>query len=291
MSSILINGHPTEQLSVLDRGFQYGDGLFETLRIRDGQPLHWSRHMARLASGCERLGISMPELACLRTEAESLCRDLDGNQPGVLKITVTRGKGERGYASMGGHEPTRVLAVFPVPEFPASHATQGVKLRLCEMRLGENSALAGIKHLNRLEQVLARAEWDDPDIAEGVLLDNHNNIVEGTMSNLFCVQAREGVQPTLLTPTLSRCGVRGVTRDRILECAAQLGIPSRETDLQLTDLQQASEVFISNSLIGIWPVRQFIQQDNQQGKQQEYAVGPITRRLSECLERDTGVGA
>jgi len=274
---------------VLDRGFQYGDGLFETLRICNGQPQHWSRHMARLASGCERLGITMPDLVCLRTETESLCRDIGEEKSGVLKITVTRGKGGRGYASTAGYEPTRVLAVSPAPEFPASHATQGVKLRLCEMRLGENSALAGIKHLNRLEQVLARAEWDDPDIAEGLLLDNQNNIVEGTMSNLFCVQAFEGVQPTLLTPRLSRCGVRGVTRDRILEIATQLDIPARETDVQLTDLQQASEVFISNSLIGIWPVRQFMQQGHRQGNQQEYAVGPITRRLSEYLERDTGV--
>ena len=157
------------------------------------------------------------------------------------------------------------------------------------MRLGENPVLAGIKHLNRLEQVLARAEWDDPDIAEGVLMDNNNNIIEGTMSNLFCVQALEGVQPTLLTPALSRCGVRGVTRDRILETAAQLNIPHRETDMQLSDLQQASEIFISNSLIGIWPVRQFSQHDSQHAPQHEYAVGPVTRRLSAALEYATGV--
>ena len=287
MPSILINGHPTEQLSVLDRGFQYGDGLFETLRVVNGQPQHWPRHMARLTSGCERLGITSPDLKCLRTEAESLCRtfvDENVNQGhGVLKITVTRGSGGRGYAFTGGHEPTRVLAVSPAPLFPTSHAAQGVKLRLCEMRLGQNPVLAGIKHLNRLEQVLARAEWDDPDIAEGVLLDHQDHVIEGTMSNLFCVQTREGVPPTVLTPELSRCGVRGVTRDRILEIAARLDIPGRETDLSLTDLRQASEVFISNSLIGIWPVREFMGRD--------YPVGPITRRLGDALEHDTGVDA
>jgi 4-amino-4-deoxychorismate lyase len=284
LSSILINGHPTEQLSVLDRGFQYGDGLFETLRIRDGQPQHWLRHMKRLVTGCERLSIAVPDLECLRTEAVSLCRgfvaERGESSHGVLKITVTRGSGGRGYATTDVHEPTRVLAVFEAPEFPASHRTQGVTLRLCEMRLGHNPVLAGIKHLNRLEQVLARSEWDDPDIAEGVLLDNNNNVIEGTMSNLFCVQESAGGRPTLLTPTLSRCGVRGVTRDRILEIAMQHDIPGRETDLQLADFQQASEVFISNSLIGIWPVRRFMQQD--------YAIGPITRRLSTELERATG---
>lgn len=189
---------------------------------------------------------------------------------------MTRGAGGRGYATTGVAEPTRVLVLSPVPEFPASYATQGVKLRLCEMRLGDNPTLAGIKHLNRLEQVLARSEWDDPDIAEGLLLDNHNNIVEGTMSNLFCVQTLEDARPTLLTPALTRCGVRGVMRDRILEVASQLDISHQEADMQLGDLQQASEVFISNSLIGIWPVRQF--------QQQAYVVGPITRQLSQALE-------
>lgn len=287
MPSILINGHPTEQLSALDRGFQYGDGLFETLRVVNGQPQHWSRHMARLASGCERLGIATPDLECLRTEAESLCRTfVDGNDIqgcGVLKITVTRGSGGRGYAFTGSLEPTRVVSISPAPIFPASHASQGVKLRLCKMHLGHNPRLAGIKHLNRLEQVLARAEWDDPDIAEGVLLDHQNHVIEGTMSNLFCVQTREGAQPTLLTPELSRCGVRGVTRDRILEIAAQLDIPSRETDLSLTDLRQASEVFISNSLIGIWPVRELMEH--------VYPVGPISHRLREALEHGSGVDA
>lgn len=261
---------------MLDRGFQYGDGLFETLRVANGQPQHWSRHMARLLDGCERLGIVMPDIECLRAEAKGLLRDFGDDESGVLKITVTRGVGGRGYATTGVHEPTRVLTVSPAPEYPASHRTQGVKLRLCEMRLGDNPSLAGIKHLNRLEQVLARAEWDDPDIAEGLLLDNHNNIIEGTMSNLFCVQALEGVRPILLTPELSRCGVRGVTRDRILEVATQLDIPHQEIDLQLSDLQQASEVFISNSLIGIWPVRQF--------QTQPYTVGPVTRQLSQALE-------
>ena len=271
---------------MLDRGFQYGDGLFETLRVVDGQPQHWSRHMARLLKGCERLGIAAPDVGCLRAEAVSLCGDFGDRERGVLKLTVTRGRGGRGYGPAGVNEPTRVLAVMSAPEFPTSNITQGVKLRLCEMRLGHNPVLAGIKHLNRLEQVLARAEWNDPDIAEGLLLDNDNNVIEGTMSNLFCVQTMKGAQPTLLTPALSRCGVQGVTRDRILEIAAQSDIPTQETNLQLNDLQQASEVFISNSLIGIWPVSQFMQNDTQH----DYAIGPVTRHLSAALEQTAGVG-
>jgi len=276
---------------VLDRGFQYGDGLFETLQIVDGAVQHWQRHMRRLTRGCERLGIAMPDVATLSSESEQLSA---GVSLGTLKITVTRGVGGRGYSVKGNLEATRVLMVFPAEEYPAntfpqSHWRQGVTVRLCDMRLGHNVTLAGIKHLNRLEQVLARAEWDDPGIAEGLMLDNNNNVIEGTMSNVFCIKTVlshhkkatnnattevEG-ETVLLTPDLSRCGVAGITRERILEAAQQLDIPVRETDLALTDLQQASEIFLSNSLIGIWPVRRFMSQD--------YAVGPVTRRLSAAL--------
>jgi 4-amino-4-deoxychorismate lyase len=269
---MLINGRETEQLSVLDRGFQYGDGLFETLRICDGKPRHWALHMARLNEGCARLAIAAPVVEVLRTEAERLC---SGQVDGVLKITVTRGQTQRGYGYTGALEPTRVLAVFPAPQFPASHATLGVKVRLCQTRLGSNPALAGIKHLNRLEQVLARAEWTDATIAEGLMRDNNNNIVEGTMSNLFCVQAGED-GPVLKTPLLEQCGVKGITRGRIMEAASATGIAVQETPLSVDELYQAQELFLCNTLIGIWPVRQL--------EEHCFEVGPVTQQLSHALE-------
>lgn len=268
MPSILINGQETGQISVLDRGFQYGDGLFETIHVVDGRPMRWQRHMTRLMSGCERLGIPVPDQATLETEAEKRC---NGVTEGVLKLTVTRGAGGRGYAMASPVSPTRVLALFPMPTYPEAHRTKGVKVRICETRLGENPSLAGIKHLNRLEQVLARAEWDDPDVSEGLMLDNNNNVIEGTMSNLFCVQ--DGV---LLTPELSRCGVRGITRDRILLSAEKAGIPAKEAQLAIEDLYNAQELFLSNSLVGIWPVKQL--------EKNEYSAGPITKQLMTALE-------
>ncbi|NOX75792.1 MAG: aminodeoxychorismate lyase [Gammaproteobacteria bacterium] len=268
---MLINGQETAHLSALDRAFQYGDGLFETLRIVSGEALHWRRHMARLRRSCERLAIAMPEVELLEIEAQRLCPSVNN---GVLKITVTRGQGGRGYAAPTHATATRVLATFAAPAFPATHRTDGVELRWCRTRLGRNPLLAGLKHLNRLEQVLARAEWDatpaEPGIVEGLMQDNHNHVIEGTMSNLFCV--RDNV---LLTPDLSQCGVAGITRERVMEAASTMNITLRETTLDTAQVLDADELFICNSLIGIWPVRKL--------EDRCYPVGPVTRQLDTVL--------
>lgn len=277
MPAILINGQATEQLSVLDRGFQYGDGLFETLRVSNGIPRRWQRHMARLSAGCQQLGIAMPEPALLLSEAMSLCAD---KADAVLKITVTRGSSARGYAPPAVAGVTRVLSLSDVPVFPSAYYREGVAVRVCETRLAANPTLAGIKHLNRLEQVLARAEWaggqGESEFAEGLMLDNNNNnVIEGTMSNLFCVQSGESGL-LLKTPLLDQCGVRGITRDCILDVAAGLGIDTQETTLSLDELCQSQELFLSNSLLGIWPIRQL--------EDRVFPVGPVTTRLSKALE-------
>ena len=278
-SCILINGLSEHSLPVTDRGFAYGHGLFETLAVNLSLPVAWQAHLDRLRDGAKRLAIPLPVdiQQLLEQDLTQLLR-LQQNAPErqVLKITITRGCGGRGYAVDEAVPINRIVQLTPFPEYQDQPSQMGITVTQCHTRLALSPQLAGIKHLNRLEQVLARAEWDDPDIAEGLLLDNHNNGIEGTMSHLFCVQALEGAQPVLLTPALSRCGVRGVTRERILDAAAKLNIPHRETDVQLHDLQQASEMFISNSLIGIWPVRQF--------QQQTYALGPMTQQLSQALE-------
>jgi len=276
LPSMLINGHTTEQLSILDRGFQYGDGLFETLLVRDAEPRRWTRHMTRLAAGCKKLRITLPDPAVLLSEAVRLCH---GEAHAVLKIMITRGVGERGYAPPANAGVTRVLSLSAAPVFPPAHARDGVAVRVCDTRLGCNPGLAGIKHLNRLEQVLARGEWTDAQIAEGLMLEannnNNNNVIEGTMSNLFCVQVGED-GPVLKTPRLDRCGVKGITRECVLELAATAGIAAQETTLELDDLYAAQELFLCNTLMGIWPVRQL--------EGQHFNVGPVTRRLSEALE-------
>lgn len=269
---VLVNGKATDGLSALDRGLQYGDGLFETFRIREGVPEFWDRHIFRLARGCERLRLPAPPLEQLTDETRQLC---DGRQAGVLKIIISRGRGGRGYALPEEVHPTRIVARFPAPTYPASHQQDGVVVRLCDTRLGMNPALAGLKHLNRLEQVLARAEWQDPTIAEGLMCDTEGRVVEGTMSNVFAV--RDG---RLLTPDLSRCGVAGILREVVLELAAKLGIPTQEGSLEIEDLMSSQEVFLTNSLIGIWPVRRIAERD--------VALGPVTQRLAAALEAEHG---
>ena len=245
--SILINGRELDQVAILDRGFQYGDGLFETIYIAGGEPEFWQQHLERLTNGCHQLNITMPEITVLRNEAERLS---GGISEGVLKIIITRGQGGRGYAA---HETktTRVLAVFPAPQYPKENWSRGVNVRICSTRLGLNPALAGIKHLNRLEQVLARAEWNSSHIDEGLMLDIDDNIIEGTMSNVFSV-----IKGELYTPELSQCGVKGIMRGEVIKIAKQAGLALHETRLSLDDLYRSEELFLCNSVIGVWPVYQ-----------------------------------
>lgn len=243
----LINGQDCESLSANDRGLHYGDGLFETLAVHNGIPLCWDKHYQRLARGCNQLQINCPQAELLLAEIKQLVH----NEPLlVLKIIITRGEGGRGYRLPGpGNPVTRILGTFPWPAHPEKNYTEGVALKICKTRLGENPVLAGIKHLNRLEQVLARSEWDNPDIAEGIMLDADDNIIEGTMSNIFIINDND-----LATPDLSYCGIAGVVRECILGLAPDIGFKNSIKKIPESDLYSAGEIFLCNSVIGLWPV-------------------------------------
>ena len=255
LDTMLVNGTETSLISVLDRGLQYGDGLFETIAVVDGKPLLWDRHLQRLISGCQRLGIPAPSAELLTIEATQICSE---QQQCVLKIIVTRGSGGRGYrarrsiAGTSDITATRILSLHPWPNYPDTFSEHGITLRQCRTRLGVNPALAGIKHLNRLEQVIARSEWVDPDIPEGLMLDSNDCVIEGTISNIFLIN--NGV---LITPDLSGSGVDGVMRGLILEIADSFAIPSCITQLRIDDIKKADELFLCNTLINVWPVRFF----------------------------------
>ena len=259
-----VNGKPGMQVATTDRGLLYGDGIFETISVHAGKPRFWPRHMARLQTGCHRLGISRVDLAQLRSEVDELLQVAAPTGSLILKLIITRGVGQRGYWPDPDAQPTRILQLF---EWPPGGADQdGIRATLCTLRLGNNPQLAGIKHLNRLEQVLARGEWDDPDIDEGLLLDQEGRVIEGTMSNLFLV--KDGL---LQTPDLTRCGVAGIMRAVILDRAMAAGIETRVCDLQLDDLYQADELFVCNSLFGIRPILAV--------NSNRYPHGDITRQL------------
>ena len=255
-------------MNVADRGFQYGDGVFTTLPVREGVAVFLSRHFGRLERDCQRLAIPFVGRDMLLGDMNLLL-----DQPpldGVLKIQITRGSGGRGYRPPERVLPTRVTALHPPPVYPAEFSTRGVNVRYCRTRLGINPVLAGIKHMNRLEQVLARAEWPHDDIAEGLMLDPEGRVVEGTMSNLFVV-----MEGRVFTPRLDQCGVSGVMRRMVLEGVADLGRRIEEKRVYPADLEAADELILTNSLIGIWPIRRL--------EERLYPVGPVTQELAEWL--------
>jgi 4-amino-4-deoxychorismate lyase len=242
----LVNGHPASTIAVSDRGLLYGDGLFETIAVMDGRPSELDRHLRRLLNGCHKLAIAPPDTSALRREITQLCA---GAERAVLKIIVTRGQGGRGYRPAGQGQPTRILLLDPWPDHPRHYRDQGILATTCRTRLARNPCLGGLKHLNRLEQILARGEWQD-EYQEGLLLDTQGRVVEGTMSNVFVVR-----DDALHTPGLKYAGVAGIMRERILECAKQANVAVHIRGLALHEVETAQAMFFCNSLIGIWPVR------------------------------------
>lgn len=259
---MLVNGVEASQMSAMDRGLAYGDGVFETLLVADGQPVWWDAHLARLQRGCAVLGIEAPAPRLLREEAASLAT---GAARAVLKVIVTRGAGGRGYAPPLSVAPTRLLSLHPAALPLRREYSEGVALRWCETTLAIQPALAGIKHLNRLEQVLARKEWHDDVIVEGLMCDADGRVVCATAANLFVV--REG---RLLTPRVDRCGIAGIAREWVL-ARRQVEI----VDLAPSEVESADELFLGSSLRGILPVSRL--------GGREWNVGPMTRALQQLL--------
>ncbi|MBI5782958.1 MAG: aminodeoxychorismate lyase [Gammaproteobacteria bacterium] len=262
----LINGEPSESISILDRGFQYGDGIFETLAVANGEPLLWDRHMQRFFHGAARLGLKAPSEELLRREAGQVCR---GAVRDVLKIVLTRGISGRGYAPNLDATPTRTVGLLPWPDYPARHRTDGVNVQFCRNLITRHNILAGLKHLNRLEQILARMELKI-GCAEGLMQDETGHIIEGTMTNVFIVS-----HGTLLTPDLTHSGVEGVMRGLVLERARALSIDCHVTGLTREDILGAEEIFLTNSLIGVWPVRLVESKD--------YPAGRVTKQIQDTI--------
>ena len=244
-------------VSAADRGFTYGDGLFETLRVVHGVAPLWSRHAARLHEGCTRLRMPVPNIDAIHAEVVRLTAGLND---AAVRVTYSRGVGERGYAPPVNPRPTLVVAASPLA-LDAGASTLGIVVRACGTPLATQPLLAGLKHLNRLEQVLARGEWSDPAIAEGLVCDMEGNLVCATAANVFAVFADE-----LVTPPVDRCGVAGVARAEIMALH-----PVREARMPLSQWLEADEVFLTSAVRGILPVRAC--------EARTWQPGPVTRAL------------
>ena len=237
---VLVDGKQATQIDAHDRGLHYGDGVFRTLKVENGMPCWWADQYRKLAADCEALNLACPEEALLLNEVRQAAREPD---TGGVKIILTRGLGKRGYALPEQCQPVRLVMGFAY----AAAARRDIRLRWCELRLSFQPRLAGIKHLNRLENVLARSEWNNPAIDEGLLLDETGNVIGGTMTNLFLFE-----QGRLVTPELARCGIAGVTRERLMRGASRNGMAVSIENIMPARLLAADEVFLVNSLIRIW---------------------------------------
>jgi 4-amino-4-deoxychorismate lyase len=261
----LINGQRQELWSVHDRGLQYGDGLFETLTQVGGRLRWFERHLARLALGCERLGMAAPDAALLRAEAQAL---LGPASRALVKIILTRGVARaRGYRPAGDEQPTRIVSVYDwnAPAHPE------FRLGMGSVPLGINPRLAGLKHLNRLEQVLAQREASARGWHEALMRSSDGEVVCGSMSNLFVCHEREW-----LTAPLTHCGVAGVMRALVLEAAPRLGLAVRVIALSERDVDAAGALFVSNVRLGLQPVHWY------QGR--ALAVDERGARLQELID-------
>ena len=241
MSAVwLVNGQSADRLSLADRAFQFGDGVFRTLRLQDGAIPYWGRHLARLAADAAALGISAPAEQTWLADIRQL-----GLRNATLKLVLTRGETPRGYAWPTGLAANRIVQAHPAIA-ATPEPTAGIDLCLCQTRASWQPRLAGIKHLNRLENVLARAEVQQAGCFEGLLLDRDDHVIEGSMSNVLLWQNGE-----LHTPLLDASGVAGVTREVVMQAASAMGYLACQRPITLPELLAAEQVWVCNSLIGL----------------------------------------
>lgn len=243
MAKHLINGCESSHISVLDRGLLYGDGLFETIWVHEGNPYYWATHLQRLWRGSDILALPKFGKQILETEIAQVCQ----KQSGILKIIITRGESERGYQLPHITNPTRIISFFPdVNPLADKNKFLQIKARICKVRLSPQPFLAGIKHLNRLEHIMARSEWRDDQIGEGILLTYNDHVISGTMTNLFFTKDNK-----VYTPKIVECGVRGIAREQIITYCHQQQISCEEVEVSLQQLLNADEIFLCNSIKGI----------------------------------------
>lgn len=240
---ILVDGMAAGSVAATDRGLNYGDGLFETMRLHQGRVCLLARHLERLRHGCQRIALAYPGDALIEADIAALVKGATG--AGVVRLVLTRGDGGRGYAPPPSPGVRRIVSLHALPEPGAA----GLSVGICQTRLGQSSALGGLKHLGRLEQVLAARETAAAGWDEGLMLDDRDRVIEGTRHNLFFV--RNG---GVWTPRLDGCGVAGVMRALVLEALDRLGLAGGEAELRYHELHEIDELFLCNAVAGLRPV-------------------------------------
>lgn len=267
---MLVNGQHQNLLPVADRAVQYGDGAFETILVRKHLPVFWQAHLDRLSAACQVLQIPL-DPALLRREADAL---IASHEPdGILKIIISRGAGGRGYVPPESPIATRIMQFHALSQEYGRNAQQGISVYKCRHPLSSNPTLAGLKHLNRLDQVLASLELPS-QFQEGLMCNEFGDLIEGIKSNVFVV-----IDGALITPELSHCGVAGVMRGAIIK-RAEAGVVTRR--LSVEDLHTASEVFVCNSVMGLWPVTKIVWDQ----REFSFEIGTVSRSLQASFAKE-----
>lgn len=243
----LINGQKQTWLAASDRATQFGDGCFTTARIQDGHVIMLTEHIRRLQDACIKLMITFEQWELLQLEMETLARE---HKSGVLKVIITRGSGGRGYSPGSCHSPGRILSVSAYPEHYSRWRQKGITLTLSPVRLGRNPLLAGIKHLNRLEQVLIRTHLDQTTADEALVLDSEGWVTECCAANLFWRQGN-----VVYTPSLEYAGVKGIMRQFCIHLLAQSSYRVVEVQARPEEVMAADEILLCNALMPVIPVR------------------------------------
>lgn len=262
-------GQFIETLALTDRSIHYGDGLFETMVVSNNSAELLVQHLDRLERSCNILKMPYVGHQFIISAIKTLL-SLKPQQQAILKIILTRGSGGRGYALPKVMKPTTIFALYPLPNDLQDFAQKGINVFLCKTKLAYNSVMAGLKHLNRLEQVLGAAEFDDSLYQEGLMFDGNDYLIEGTKTNVFIVHDN-----VLKTPALISNGVEGIMKNLILEIAMDLDIKTEQCQLDLNSIEAADEIFVCNSVIKIWPVHTI--------KQYKYRNRSITKKIAEAI--------
>ena len=255
----LVNGVETSAIDIADRGLAYGDGVFETMRVVEGDIPFLALHLKRFMKGV--VALDMGEESRLKRDfllyVTLALNEIKSNaclETSIIKMIVTRGNGGRGYMPPDKTNCHFIAQVFDLPSYPESFSSEGITIRECQYRLGFQPQLAGIKHLNRLDQVLASQELLGD--SEGLLLDYDDKVIEGTKSNVLIFKGNE-----VLTPSLTGCGVEGVLREEILNPSHKMDINLKITDIHVSELSECDGIALINSVFGLWFVKTLILQD------------------------------
>ena len=269
MSGLLINGIASDYVSANDRGLHYGDGLFETIACTGTRAQFIDDHLDRMQHGARVLGIAFPGRQLILDDIDSLL--INSRAASVIKLVLTRGSGKRGYRPPERQASTRVCMLGAWPEYIDRWKRDGITARMCKTPVSVNPELAGLKTLNRMENVLAAGELAG-DVDEGIMTDADGQVIEGTMSNLFAV-----IDGSLVTPDLSRCGIAGIMRAQIIDIAKTNAMKIEIRNMDRDELLSASELFVCNSLIGVCAVRRL--------EQLEFTADTITRTIKTNLQK------